>query len=230
MREQYIQCIENFGKFQGCLPCEECIEKYPYFLVGRIIWMKHEKKGDKTVLALMHPDRARLSAVLHTRKTIGKSPAIERKKEDSTQILQKRLQDIKEKKEDPMSILEKRLREIEENKKKIPQEVTEPLFEPEPSVSLDELVKKFNNYPPSITPVWENFENFEEERLYRDLGKNSSTEKMNIISETLADIYISQNLFDKAIKIYQELSLKYPEKSGIFADSIENLKKNIKEN
>ncbi|MGD1981349.1 MAG: hypothetical protein PVJ94_01085 [Flavobacteriales bacterium] len=45
------------------------------------------------------------------------------------------------------------------------------------------------------------------------------------VTETLADIYFGQRLFDKAIKAYEILSLKYPEKSSFFADRIRAIKK-----
>jgi len=45
------------------------------------------------------------------------------------------------------------------------------------------------------------------------------------VTETLAEIYFGQRLFDKAIKAYEILSLKYPEKSGFFADRIRAIKK-----
>jgi len=237
-KEQYIQGVTNFGKGQTDFSCRETLEKYPYFLTGRLLSALHNKNEDRTLLAIMHPDRARLSAILQTKKIavkekeVAEKPktATSEKKEEKTDVLKKRLKAIEKKQEDPMQILQKRLSQIEKNKKTEADndvsEDLEPLFEPEASVSLDELVEKFNNYSPSITPV---VDNFDDEYLYRDLGKQSYMEKMNIISETLAEIYISQKLFDKAIKIYQELMLKYPEKNAIFANSIESLRKRIKQ-
>ena len=45
------------------------------------------------------------------------------------------------------------------------------------------------------------------------------------VTETLAEIYFNQRVFDKAIKAYEVLSLKYPEKSSFFADRIRAIKK-----
>ena len=49
--------------------------------------------------------------------------------------------------------------------------------------------------------------------------------KDELITETLAKIYVTQKKFNKAIKAYEILSLKYPKKSGFFADQIINIKK-----
>jgi DNA-binding SARP family transcriptional activator len=50
-----------------------------------------------------------------------------------------------------------------------------------------------------------------------------------MLSEKLANIYIKQGYYDKAISAYKKLSLKYPEKSDYFAEQIEKLRNIINE-
>lgn len=53
------------------------------------------------------------------------------------------------------------------------------------------------------------------------------TDFSDLMTETLAQIYIEQKQYEKAIKAYKILSLKYPEKNSLFAKQIkeiENLK------
>jgi hypothetical protein len=56
-----------------------------------------------------------------------------------------------------------------------------------------------------------------------NMAENSSIDKDEIVSETLAKIYITQGLYEKSLKIYKKLILEYPEKSSYFAAQIENL-------
>ena len=49
--------------------------------------------------------------------------------------------------------------------------------------------------------------------------------KDELITETLAKIYVTQKKYNKAIKAYEILSLKYPKKSSFFADQIIDIKK-----
>ena len=49
--------------------------------------------------------------------------------------------------------------------------------------------------------------------------------KDELITETLAKIYVNQKKYNKAIKAYEILSLKYPKKSSFFADQIIDVKK-----
>ena len=55
--------------------------------------------------------------------------------------------------------------------------------------------------------------------------KNSVQETDEIITETLAEIYLKQKKYEKALEAFQKLSLKYPEKSVYFAARIEETEK-----
>ncbi|RZK43756.1 MAG: hypothetical protein EOO90_02380 [Pedobacter sp.] len=58
-------------------------------------------------------------------------------------------------------------------------------------------------------------------------AKKSAEDNYDLVSETLATIYIEQMLYHKAIDTYEKLSLKFPEKSRYFADLIQSLEKKI---
>lgn len=57
-------------------------------------------------------------------------------------------------------------------------------------------------------------------------SKQSLIENEHLVTETLAKIYALQGNISKAIRAYEILSLKFPQKSVYFASLIENLKKN----
>ena len=57
-----------------------------------------------------------------------------------------------------------------------------------------------------------------------DTARKSILEHDDLATETLAQIYAGQGHFHRAIKIYQQLMLKFPEKSRYFAAQIEKLK------
>ena len=50
----------------------------------------------------------------------------------------------------------------------------------------------------------------------------------NLTTETLAKIYFDQGHFERAIQAYKILCLKYPKKSGFFANQIKIIKSKIK--
>lgn len=58
-----------------------------------------------------------------------------------------------------------------------------------------------------------------------DVIARSVTERDDMITETLANIYVKQKKYDKALKAFEKLSLKYPEKNSYFATRIEEIEK-----
>ncbi|MDP3442063.1 MAG: hypothetical protein Q8T08_04310, partial [Ignavibacteria bacterium] len=110
-------------------------------------------------------------------------------------------------------IVADRIRMMEEEKKsglKTAEKTEEP--------SKDDLIEKFIKEAPSITRTKPDFYN------PVTVAQQSIVDQENIVSETLANIYIKQGHFDKAINIFEKLSLKYPEKSSYFAALIEESK------
>jgi hypothetical protein len=58
-----------------------------------------------------------------------------------------------------------------------------------------------------------------------EMAVNSIASEDGLASETLADIYIKQGKYDKAIEMYRKLSLRNPQKSAYFARKIEEVLK-----
>ena len=58
-----------------------------------------------------------------------------------------------------------------------------------------------------------------------DLSQKSLTPTDELMTETLAKVFVKQKKFENALQAYQILSLKYPEKNSFFADQIKKIKR-----
>ena len=58
-----------------------------------------------------------------------------------------------------------------------------------------------------------------------NLAESFQVDQNQLMTETLAKVYLSQKKYKKATQAYKILILKYPEKSGFFADQIRAIKK-----
>ncbi len=91
---------------------------------------------------------------------------------------------------------------IEESKRR-KQEIIDSFIESNPKI----------DFSPSVT------------KEKKNLAKKSLIPSEALMTETLARVYVEQKNYKKAKQAYRILSLKYPEKSGFFADQIRAIKK-----
>lgn len=78
------------------------------------------------------------------------------------------------------------------------------------------VIEEFLDKNPKIVPS-------KEYKPSIEIQSNPKENLSHLMTETLAKIYLDQNKYDKAIKAYTILRLKYPEKSGYFADQIKEI-------
>jgi tetratricopeptide (TPR) repeat protein len=90
------------------------------------------------------------------------------------------------------------------SKKHVQNEIIESFIRTEPRITSQSLAQR-DTYPS------------------RDLAEKS-TKPVKIVSENMANIYIRQRKYDKAIQLFEQLILKYPEKKENFVKRIEELK------
>ena len=108
------------------------------------------------------------------------------------------------------------------------------IFEDLKDISSDNK-KTFIEWIKSTKPTVENLKfdfnlhkNFELIRnIEKDKIKSKKIKKQDYMTETLAELYIEQKKFKEALKAYEILSLKYPEKISLFANQIIFLKNKI---
>ena len=79
------------------------------------------------------------------------------------------------------------------------------------------LIDTFLENQPKIPPV-------RQDQPKVDLSENNEFNKEELMTETLAKVYLQQKKYKKALYAYQILSLKYPEKNTFFADQIKRIK------
>ena len=80
-----------------------------------------------------------------------------------------------------------------------------------------DLIDAFISKNPKIKPT-------KNEAPLENIAENRTSEPEQLMTETLARIYVEQENYARAIQSYTILSLKYPEKSSLFADQIKAIK------
>ena len=96
-----------------------------------------------------------------------------------------------------------------------------PPFAAAPKRKEQVIIERFIKEEPQIRP--QSSDKLDNENK----AKKSAEDKDELVTETLAVIYYDQMLYHKAIASYKKLMLKFPEKSGYFAEKIAQIEKKI---
>ena len=86
---------------------------------------------------------------------------------------------------------------------------------------VDKVIEKFIQQEPQIQPP--KAENINTENMAR----KSSEDQLSIVTETLANIYVGQGMYEKAISVFVKLIAENPEKKSYFATRIKELEQKL---
>lgn len=123
------------------------------------------------------------------------------------------------------SILDQQIKEniihFQDPEEKLSEQVKKKPVIPTPPKKGSEIIEKFIQKDPIIQPPSPESINNE------NMARQSAEDNYVLVTETLANIYVDQGLYLKAIEVFRKLILKYPEKKSYFATRIEELEKNL---
>jgi tetratricopeptide (TPR) repeat protein len=248
-RDQYYTWIANLDLLdETTLPVlQQVVIDYPFYHTARILFLLNLKKlndyrfeHELRRTAAFAPDRARLRKLMQGGYSFAipdvtapqprfEAPAEEKPErviDERLRILEaqirSRLQEIEEHQTRlKLLISEKEQLSGESQSEIVPAKVPADTEKTLRSLPKDELLEQFLKEQHKFAPDPAPFFNPEEN------ARRSIEENEGIISETLARLVAAQGKYDRAIKIYEQLMLKNPQKSSYFAAQIEKLRKEL---
>ncbi|WP_405608894.1 hypothetical protein [Polaribacter sp. Asnod1-A03] len=248
---KFIKIIENNQNIQQLETAElkSIVNKFPYFQAARALYLKGLKNQD----SFKYNNELKTTASYTTDRTVLfnyiTASDFSNEKKDIHQLVSEKItkEIVSEKQTETIPIIidepsiEKPLKQqekIDEVKKELKigtpisfsssenhsfsewlQLSTKKPIVREPKVEKptvkEILIDKFIESNPKIKPL------AKDKTIVAPLEKNRQDSLL--MTETLAKVYLEQKKYDSAIQANRILSLKYPEKSGYFADQIKRI-------
>ncbi len=209
---------KEYNKLNPVTPADKIIKKIPNKLKVKKelkettdikeIKEKIEKTSAEPTTKTLSAAERLVQKINSVKKTPQEQEKVNNLLEDKTDELQKEKKsddlkqvqpDKKETKTAADSILE-RINKIKQN-----------------NADKDKLIDKFVQNEPRLNRN-------EEIDLEGNIAEESIKEKNPVVTELMANIYINQGYYDKAIEVFEKLILKNPEKKDYFAAKIEETK------
>jgi hypothetical protein len=211
-RQQFIEYIQNpdILNEQSLSELKEALEEFPYFQAARMLWIKnlhlldHISLNNELKITAAHiADRKKLFFLLNNFDFTSANENVIQE-ETKKDLLSDLLEYEKNNASYDFSSLLKKDKKSDKNKN---------------MTLIDNFLQQQHIEKIKVKDV--------SNKEIEDFSVKSSQENDELMTETLADIYINQNQFLKARNIFEKLSLKYPEKSIYFAARIKEVEKHI---
>jgi hypothetical protein len=220
--ETFIDLLENNARIQHIETAElkVIVEEFPYFQAARALYLKELKSQD----SFKYNNELKITAAYTTDRTILFN-YITSFNADTKNILKENTQ-----------------LSITTNEVKAPLEIGKPLAfsstenhsfnqwlqlspkkviirneekQVQQKAKKEDLIDKFIQNSPKIAPL--------EKGIKFTVPVSKNKYDAALMTETLAKVYLEQKKYENAMQAYKILSLKYPEKSGFFADQIKRI-------
>ncbi len=240
--EKIIQKIQTSNESSLVYDLKRVIKKYPYFSTARLLYLRELKQNKSLRYNLelkkssIHvPNRSILFDFVHAPKELqpNKKEDNQKTKVENHEKLKVKSTKPKEKKNRTKKTTPKKETIILDIHKKYPFSTWMELSKPTQTVTNTkknnpkktgnrklEIIDKFIDNHVKLKPKRDG-----SEYLCKDITMGNITQDEDLMTDTLAQIYIEQRKYAKAIKAYQILSMKYPEKKSIFTNKIEYIRK-----
>ena len=213
-KREFIQLIGNTELIneKAIHSIKECLSENPYFQTGQLLLLKGLLNTNNKEY---NNHLKKTAAYVYDRRKLFEFITIGNQKKHNLQQPLTRKENIK--KGDPLRFNQDEMHSFSEwlRLSKIKK-----IRKPETINEVTNLVNDFVNEKKNI--------NYINKELFSNPGvtlENSLIENDEIITPTLAKVYLEQGHLEKAILAYKKLSLKYPEKNSFFANQIKLITK-----
>jgi len=227
--ETFINLLENNTKIQQLETAElkAIVEAFPYFQPARALYLK----GLKNLDSFKYNNELKVTAAYTTDRTVlfdyitSFTSATNTSATIRQEVNTKEPAEITEVKEGldigkPLSFSSNENHSFNQwlqlsTKKPIVRNKEKETEQAAPQLNKEDLIDQFIQNNPKIAAL-------EKGKTYTaPVSKNK--QDAALMTETLAKVYLEQKKYENAMQAYRILSLKYPEKSGFFADQIKRI-------